>query len=107
MLMDEPFANLDLATRQQLLTEVRTVLEETDTTTILVSHDFYEISRLCSKAVALFEGSVLEEGPPRGLLMQSTQPRVQSFLDPWKELLVEEPSEVPRRSGPERRVSSE
>lgn len=86
MLMDEPFANLDLPTRQQLLREVANILQQTGTTILLVSHDFYEVARLCDEALALFDGTVIEKGQPQDLLQEQADPRVKAFLSPWKEL---------------------
>lgn len=86
MLMDEPFANLDLPTRQQLLGEVRDVLETTQTTTMLVSHDFYEVFRLCHRVVALFGGKSVADGAPNHMLRHGNHEAVRAFLQPWKEL---------------------
>lgn len=39
LLLDEPFSNLDVALRQSLVTELRSLLKRTNITTILVTHD--------------------------------------------------------------------
>ncbi|MEX2523751.1 MAG: ABC transporter ATP-binding protein, partial [Gammaproteobacteria bacterium] len=42
LLMDEPFASMDVELREQIAREVRTVLKEDGITAILVSHNQYE-----------------------------------------------------------------
>ncbi|QKG57658.1 ATP-binding cassette domain-containing protein [Hymenobacter sp. BRD128] len=64
LLLDEPLAALDLPTRlrlQQVLAEVHRRFE---LTTILISHDPAEITRLASRVVELELGQVRRLGPP-------------------------------------------
>ncbi len=86
MLMDEPFASLDLPTRQRLLVDVRDALDATGTTSVLVTHDFYEVSGLCEEVLVLIDGQPVAFGAPDALLSSTDNPAVNSFLAPWKEL---------------------
>ncbi|MDC9726767.1 MAG: ABC transporter ATP-binding protein [Candidatus Thioglobus sp.] len=49
LLMDEPFSSLDVNHRQQLTLQVRQILKETNTTSILVTHDRDEANTLADR----------------------------------------------------------
>lgn len=53
LLMDEPFANLDYFTGQQLLELVRRRVLERGIAAIFVSHDVREIARLCDRVLVM------------------------------------------------------
>ena len=68
LLMDEPYAGLDLVLKSRLLPEVRELAALQDMTIILVTHDPLEALSLCSSAVVLDQGRVVEAGPLPELL---------------------------------------
>jgi len=68
LLMDEPYAGLDLVLKSRLLPEVRELAALQDMTVILVTHDPMEALSLCRSAVVLDGGSIVEAGPLADLL---------------------------------------
>jgi ABC-type nitrate/sulfonate/bicarbonate transport system ATPase subunit len=60
LLLDEPFANLDAATRGELLADLRDVLADTGTAALLVTHDRHEAAALADR-IALLHGGVLRQ----------------------------------------------
>jgi iron(III) transport system ATP-binding protein len=64
LLLDEPFSNLDFIRRDKLKTELKTILQQTETTTIFVTHDTTEALFLADKIVVLKDGKILQQGAP-------------------------------------------
>lgn len=72
LFLDEPFANLDLATKAQLLDEIAALADATPFAVLLVTHDPLEAAALCTAAFALESGRVAESGE-LGALLQAPQ----------------------------------
>ena len=64
LFLDEPFASVDVITRQDLVAQFRDILREQGTTTVLVTHDFAEVQALASRVLVLAEGRIQSEGTP-------------------------------------------
>lgn len=78
LLLDEPFAAVDLRLRQQLRTELRRIHEATGTPLVLVTHDLHEVRQLADSLVLLDEGRVITAGPVGSVL---DHPAGQELLD--------------------------
>jgi ABC-type Fe3+/spermidine/putrescine transport system ATPase subunit len=68
LLMDEPYASLDLILKTRLLAEVREFAALRETTVILVTHDPLEALALCRSALVLDQGRLVEAGTLTDLL---------------------------------------
>lgn len=73
LLLDEPFASLDLALRRKLLPFLRRVRSEFQIPMLFVSHDPLEVQALCDDLLVLQNGAMLAHGAPRAVL---TDPHV-------------------------------
>jgi iron(III) transport system ATP-binding protein len=62
LLLDEPFSNLDRLVRTELLEALRTVLDDTHTTSILVTHDVRDAVDFGSDLLLIAEGRVQRQG---------------------------------------------
>ncbi len=62
VLLDEPFSNLDAHLRGQLRDEVRSILKETDTSAIFVTHDQQEALLLGDRVAILNHGRLEQAG---------------------------------------------
>jgi len=60
VLLDEPFSNLDVETRQRLSAEVRALLHDTGATALLVTHDQHEAFSLADE-IGVLRGGRLEQ----------------------------------------------
>jgi len=67
LLLDEPFASIDVISRSTLIKEFKSVLSSTKTTAILVTHDFQEVLALASRVVILDQGRIRAQGTPQGI----------------------------------------
>jgi len=79
LLMDEPLSALDPAMRTKLQQEILTLHKEFGTTTIMVSHDPSEIYRLASRVILIEQGSVINDGTPKDILLRTSGSQKFSF----------------------------
>ena len=70
LLLDEPLAALDYTIRLKLQDYLQQIHREFGLTTILVSHDIAEISKLSDLVISLDNGSVKEIGSPAELFIK-------------------------------------
>lgn len=67
LLLDEPLAALDDASKRELLPFLETLTKEFGLPTLYVSHDVDEVARLASRLLVLENGSVSAYGPTQAL----------------------------------------
>ncbi|GAB6153507.1 hypothetical protein JCM17380_22570 [Desulfosporosinus burensis] len=80
LFLDEPFSALDAPTKEGLRIDLAKVFKTTQTTTVLVSHDFKDIAHLANRALILLNGEVAAEGSPSELLRNPQPGDVARFL---------------------------
>ena len=80
LLLDEPLAALDPITRLDLQDELVALIAELGATSILVTHDLHEATRLADEIVLLRDGRVLQRGTMRALATTPSEPYVSRFL---------------------------
>lgn len=80
LFLDEPFSALDAPTKEGLRMDLSQVFKSTQTTTVLVSHDFKDIVHLTNRALILLNGQVMAEGSPPELLKCPQTEEVERFL---------------------------
>lgn len=68
LLLDEPFAAVDLRARRRLRAELLRIQEVTSTPMILVTHDLGEVRQISDSLIVLDRGRVLQAGPTPELL---------------------------------------
>jgi energy-coupling factor transport system ATP-binding protein len=84
LILDEPTAGLDPATREELLTLNRR-LRDAGVSVVLVSHDLDEVAEIADRVCALHDGRVRAVGTPAGVFygdseLAPTTVRVASLL---------------------------
>jgi tungstate transport system ATP-binding protein len=62
LFLDEPFGALDYPTRTTLLTEIGQILQDMNTTTLFVTHDYTEIPHLAQQAAVMVQGRIVKCG---------------------------------------------
>lgn len=80
LLLDEPFSNLDIDTRERLAFEVRDILKETGHTAILVTHNQAEAFAIADRIGIMQRGQIVQWDTPYGLHSQPASPFVASFI---------------------------
>jgi iron(III) transport system ATP-binding protein len=80
LLLDEPFSNLDVDTRERLAFELRDILKETGLTILLVTHNHDEAFALGDQIGVMNEGQLLQWGTPASLTHYPASEMVQTIL---------------------------
>jgi molybdopterin-binding protein len=80
LLLDEPFAAVDPATRQVLRRELRELHERERITTLQVTHDFDEALRLGDLVAVLSEGRIAQSGSPEQVFRYPNSAFVARFV---------------------------
>ncbi len=80
LLLDEPFAALDLTVRRELRRWLRSLHEETHVTTLLVTHDPDEAMDIADNIVLMHDGRVQQSGSPGTLYAEPATPFVMTFI---------------------------
>ena len=79
LLMDEPFGALDPLTRAEMQTMLRDLLQRTDQTTLIVTHDLEEALYLADRVVLLDAGHIVADLPSHAV-RTSEIPAVQAYV---------------------------
>lgn len=80
LLLDEPFSNLDVDTRERLAFEVRDILKKTGHTAILVTHNQAEAFAIADRIGVMQEGVIAQWDTPYGLHHQPANRFVADFI---------------------------
>ena len=76
VLLDEPFTSLDAHMARDLRDEVVSLLRETETTAILVTHDQEEALSVCDIVSVLEEGKVMQSATPQEIYLNPVSQNV-------------------------------
>jgi molybdate transport system ATP-binding protein len=68
LLLDEPMASLDPASRDRVRAELRDLLSELEIPSLLVTHDFEEAASLATRIAVMAEGRIVQIGSPADLV---------------------------------------
>ena len=80
LLLDEPFAAVDPATRRVLRRELRALHEREGITTLQVTHDFEDAMRLGDVVAVLAEGRIAQSGTPDAVFRYPNSAFVAEFI---------------------------
>ncbi|MBV9005621.1 MAG: ABC transporter ATP-binding protein [Solirubrobacterales bacterium] len=80
LMLDEPFAGLDAATRASLLDDTGSALRANAQATLIVVHERAEAWALADRLLVLLDGRLVADGPPRELLERPPSIEVARFL---------------------------
>ncbi len=80
LLLDEPFSNLDIDTREHLAAELRDILHRTATTALLVTHDQAEAFAMADAIGVMDQGRILQWADAATLYAHPADPFVAGFI---------------------------
>ena len=79
-LFDEPLSNLDAKLRVQMRSEIKTLHQRVETTSIYVTHDQIEAMTLADRVVVLNKGHIEQQGTPLELYKKPANLFVAAFI---------------------------
>jgi sulfate transport system ATP-binding protein len=82
LLLDEPFGALDARVRKELRLWLRRLHDETQTTTVIVTHDQEEAMEVADCVALMNAGRIEQVGHPRELYEEPANEFVMSFVGP-------------------------
>lgn len=68
LFLDEPFTYLDSPTKAALVSELKEILTETETTALMVTHDLSDVPYLADRLLVMMEGGIVCSGSPEQVL---------------------------------------
>ncbi len=80
LLLDEPFSNLDVDTRERLAFEVRDILKKTGHTALLVTHNQAEAFAIADRIGIMQDGDIVQWDTPYNLHHNPASPFVSDFI---------------------------
>jgi tungstate transport system ATP-binding protein len=80
LLLDEPFASVDAATRAQLLDDLDDLLRTSPVACVLVTHDLDEAVRVGDRMAVLLDGRIRQDGAPESVLAAPVDAAVAAFV---------------------------
>ena len=80
LIADEPTTALDVTIQAQILRLIKNLTKELGTAVMFISHDLGVIAEVCTRAVILYCGRVVEEAPVNRLFKEPLHPYTQGLL---------------------------
>jgi len=80
LLLDEPFSALDPPTKDALLADLKLVLEETQTTTVFVTHDRDEALMLGDRVAVMMAGRIAQLDAPERIFTSPSNEAIARFV---------------------------
>ena len=80
MLLDEPFSNLDVEMRERLSIEIRDILKNQNTTTILVTHDQSEAFTFADEIGVVMDGTIAQWATSYALYHEPANRKIAEFV---------------------------
>ena len=74
LIADEPTTALDVTVQAQILELMRSLVRDRNMALLLITHDLGVVRELCERAIVLYAGRVVEEGPVAQLLSTPRHP---------------------------------
>jgi ABC-type Fe3+/spermidine/putrescine transport system ATPase subunit len=79
-MLDEPLGSLDRALREELMNELRGILNRVRVTTLYVTHDQQEAFAVADRLIIMDRGRILQQGTPQAVYHRPATPWVARFL---------------------------
>ncbi len=80
IIADEPTTALDVTVQAEILTLLRALQEQRQVAILLITHDWGVVAEMCQRAVVLYAGQVVEQGPIVPLFREPRHPYTEALL---------------------------
>ena len=77
---DEPVSALDVSVQAQVLNLMQDLSREFGVTYLLISHDLAVVDYLCDEVAVIYQGRIVEQGPPLTLFKGAAHPYTRALL---------------------------
>jgi oligopeptide/dipeptide ABC transporter ATP-binding protein len=90
LIADEPTTALDVTIQAQVLEVLKTVQEETNAATILITHDLGIVAELCDRVLVMYAGRIVESGDVHTIFRNPRHPYTIGLMDSLPKLTEDE-----------------
>src|SRR5437868_12849799 len=90
LIADEPTTALDVTIQAQVLEVLKTVQEETQAATILITHDLGIVAEMCERVIVMYAGRIVEAGDVHTIFRAPRHPYTVGLLDSLPKLTEDE-----------------
>jgi peptide/nickel transport system ATP-binding protein len=80
LILDEATTALDVTTQTQILSLLRELKKELNTTFLMITHDLGVASEVCDRVAIMYAGEIVETGPTTDVLNAPLHPYTQALL---------------------------
>lgn len=80
IIADEPTTALDVTIQAQILTLMKKLQKETNTSIILITHDLGVVAEVCDKVIVMYAGEVVESGSVEEIFSNPTHPYTKGLM---------------------------
>jgi oligopeptide/dipeptide ABC transporter ATP-binding protein len=90
LIADEPTTALDVTIQAQVLEVLKTVQQETNAATILITHDLGIVAELCERVLVMYAGRIVESGDVHTIFQSPRHPYTIGLMDSLPKLTEDE-----------------
>jgi peptide/nickel transport system ATP-binding protein len=90
LIADEPTTALDVTIQAQVLEVLKTVQQETNAATILITHDLGIVAELCDRVLVMYAGRIVESGDVHTIFQNPRHPYTIGLMDSLPKLTEDE-----------------
>jgi peptide/nickel transport system ATP-binding protein len=80
MLADEPTSAVDVTTQAQILRLIRSLIAETQTSVLFISHDLAVVAQIADRVAVMYAGLIMEEASVHEMFERPLHPYTQALL---------------------------
>jgi len=80
LICDEPTTALDVTVQKSVLELIKELQRETGMGVIFITHDLGVVAQIADRAIVMYKGSIIEEGPVKDIFTQPQQPYTRALI---------------------------